>query len=48
MHKLSFNIAAVERDTGLSKDVPRMWERRYDFPCPIGMPTVNERIQQSS
>ncbi len=29
-----FNIAAVERDTGLSKDVLRMWERRYGFPEP--------------
>ncbi|HJV25142.1 MAG TPA: MerR family transcriptional regulator [Aromatoleum sp.] len=29
-----FNIAAVERDTGLSKDVLRMWERRYGFPTP--------------
>ena len=34
MHTLSFNIAAVERDTGLSKDVLRMWERRYGFPVP--------------
>lgn len=30
----AFNIAAVERDTGLSKDVLRMWERRYGFPTP--------------
>ena len=30
----SFSIAAVERDTGLSKDVLRMWERRYGFPIP--------------
>lgn len=29
-----FNIAAVERDTGLSKDVLRVWERRYGFPIP--------------
>ncbi len=29
-----FTIAAVERDTGLSKDVLRMWERRYGFPIP--------------
>ena len=29
-----FSIAAVERDTGLSKDVLRMWERRYGFPDP--------------
>lgn len=34
MNTLSFNIAAVERDTGLSKDVLRMWERRYGFPAP--------------
>ena len=31
---LSLNISAVERDTGLSKDVLRMWERRYGFPKP--------------
>ncbi|HLO62184.1 MAG TPA: MerR family transcriptional regulator, partial [Azonexus sp.] len=30
----NFSIAAVERDTGLSKDVLRMWERRYGFPQP--------------
>lgn len=29
-----FNISAVERETGLSKDVLRMWERRYGFPEP--------------
>lgn len=34
MNTLHFNIAAVERDTGLSKDVLRMWERRYGFPVP--------------
>lgn len=28
------SIAAVERDTGLSKDTLRMWERRYGFPNP--------------
>jgi MerR family transcriptional regulator, light-induced transcriptional regulator len=28
------SIAAVERDTGLSKDVLRVWERRYGFPLP--------------
>ena len=28
------SIAAVERDTGLSKDTLRVWERRYGFPCP--------------
>jgi DNA-binding transcriptional MerR regulator/methylmalonyl-CoA mutase cobalamin-binding subunit len=29
------NISAVERDTGLSKDTLRIWERRYDFPRPL-------------
>lgn len=29
-----YNIAAVERDTGLSKDTLRVWERRYGFPNP--------------
>jgi methanogenic corrinoid protein MtbC1 len=29
-----FNISAVERETGLSKDVLRIWERRYGFPHP--------------
>jgi MerR family transcriptional regulator, light-induced transcriptional regulator len=28
------SISAVERDTGLSKDVLRVWERRYGFPSP--------------
>ena len=28
------NITAVERETGLSKDVLRMWERRYGYPKP--------------
>ncbi len=28
------SISAVERDTGLSKDVLRVWERRYGFPTP--------------
>jgi len=30
----SLSIAAVERDTGLSKDTLRVWERRYGFPAP--------------
>ncbi|MCE3000392.1 MAG: MerR family transcriptional regulator [Betaproteobacteria bacterium] len=30
-----YNIAAVERDTGLSKDTLRVWERRYGFPNPV-------------
>ncbi len=28
-------ISAVERDTGLSKDTLRVWERRYGFPRPV-------------
>ncbi len=31
---VALNISAVERDTGLSKDTLRMWERRYGFPEP--------------
>lgn len=34
MKNLELNIAAVERETGLSKDVLRVWERRYGFPAP--------------
>ena len=34
MNTPTFSIAAVERDTGLSKDVLRVWERRYGFPTP--------------
>jgi DNA-binding transcriptional MerR regulator/methylmalonyl-CoA mutase cobalamin-binding subunit len=30
----ALSIAAVERDTGLSKDTLRVWERRYGFPSP--------------
>lgn len=29
------SIGAVERDTGLSKDALRVWERRYGFPTPV-------------
>jgi MerR family transcriptional regulator, light-induced transcriptional regulator len=32
---LTLSIAAVERDTGLSKDTLRVWERRYGFPTPV-------------
>ncbi|MBA4175867.1 MAG: cobalamin-binding protein [Leptothrix sp. (in: Bacteria)] len=32
--RISLSIAAVERDTGLSKDTLRVWERRYGFPTP--------------
>ncbi|MFM8637147.1 MAG: MerR family transcriptional regulator [Betaproteobacteria bacterium] len=30
----ALSIASVERDTGLSKDTLRVWERRYGFPQP--------------
>ncbi len=32
--QLNLSISAVERDTGLSKDTLRVWERRYGFPTP--------------
>lgn len=31
---VQLSISAVERDTGLSKDTLRVWERRYGFPNP--------------
>ncbi len=31
----SLHIAEVERETGLSKDLLRVWERRYGFPIPF-------------
>jgi methanogenic corrinoid protein MtbC1 len=34
LNTLTLSIAAVERDTGLSKDTLRVWERRYGFPAP--------------
>lgn len=34
MTPITLSIAAVERDTGLSKDTLRVWERRYGFPTP--------------
>jgi methylmalonyl-CoA mutase cobalamin-binding subunit len=34
MSRPCFNIASVEREIGLSKDVLRVWERRYGFPAP--------------
>lgn len=33
--QITMSIGAVERDTGLSKDALRAWERRYGFPTPI-------------
>ena len=32
---VTLSISAVERDTGLSKDTLRVWERRYGFPSPM-------------
>lgn len=40
---LTRNIAAVERDTGLTKDTLRVWERRYGFPSP-GRDAFGERV----
>lgn len=37
------SIAAVERDTGLSKDMLRVWERRYGFPQP-GRDAAGDRL----
>jgi methylmalonyl-CoA mutase cobalamin-binding subunit len=37
------SIAAVERETGLSKDTLRVWERRYGFPTP-GRDAADERV----
>jgi methanogenic corrinoid protein MtbC1 len=31
----TLSIAATQRDTGLSKDTLRVWERRYGFPMPV-------------
>jgi len=39
----ALGIAAVERDTGLSKDTLRVWERRYRFPMPL-RDTSGERV----
>lgn len=39
---ITLSIAAVERDTGLSKDTLRVWERRYGFPAP-GRDVIGER-----
>lgn len=40
---LLLGIAAVERETGVSKDSLRVWERRYQFPQPL-RDGVGERI----
>jgi DNA-binding transcriptional MerR regulator/methylmalonyl-CoA mutase cobalamin-binding subunit len=34
-HRSHRSIAEVERECGLSKDVLRVWERRYGFPAPL-------------
>ena len=39
----AMGIAAIERDTGLSKDTLRVWERRYGFPNPL-RDTHGERL----
>ena len=39
----ALNIASVERDTGLSKDTLRVWERRYGFPAPTRDP-LGDRV----
>lgn len=33
--ELTYSIGSVERETGLSKDILRVWERRYGFPNPV-------------
>lgn len=38
-----WNITSVERDTGISKDTLRMWERRYSFPRPM-RDAIGERL----
>jgi MerR family transcriptional regulator, light-induced transcriptional regulator len=40
---VTVGISAVERDTGLSKDTLRVWERRYNFPQP-GRDAYGERV----
>jgi methanogenic corrinoid protein MtbC1 len=42
LRPVTLSIAAVERDTGLSKDTLRVWERRYGFPTP-GRDELDER-----
>lgn len=43
VYAMALSIAAVERDTGLSKDTLRVWERRYGFPAPA-RDTFGERV----
>lgn len=37
MEQVEYSISRVERETGISKDMLRMWERRYGFPLPVRM-----------
>ena len=50
MAPVLYSIAAVERDTGLSKDTLRVWERRYGFPRPArdaaGQPMAVHRVRR--
>lgn len=39
----SLSITAVERETGLSKDTLRVWEKRYGFPRPL-RDTADDRL----
>jgi len=41
------SIAAVERETGISKDALRVWERRYGFPLPTRN-AFGERVYPSA
>ncbi len=42
-----FSIGAVERDSGISRDTLRIWERRYGYPQPLRN-TKGERIYPES
>ena len=45
--KTMFTISIVERETGLSKDILRIWERRYGFPDPVRDPTGDRLYPRS-
>jgi DNA-binding transcriptional MerR regulator/methylmalonyl-CoA mutase cobalamin-binding subunit len=34
-NEILFDIASVERETGIGKDTLRVWEKRYGFPVPV-------------
>jgi len=38
VESVEYSISRVERETGISKDMLRMWERRYGFPLPVRQP----------